>query len=190
MLRQPAPSPAAGEVPAMQGALRGRDRVDIPAPRQAVWQALVDPESLRQIIPGCESIELAGDTYRARVRIAVAGIGATYDAELRMFDRHEPERLRLSGKVASKLGFGTGEAYVSLSESAPGHTVLTYDYAADVGGRLAAFGHRMLDGIVRMLLGSFFSRLRAHLRDEERPGRLLARLHGPWAMLRALWARR
>jgi len=191
ILRQPAPSPSALDgAPLLQGALRGRDRIDIPAPRQAVWDALLHPESLRQIIPGCESVELAGDIYRARVGIAVAGIGATYDAELRMFDRHEPERLRLSGKATSKLGFGTGEAYVTFTETAPGHTVLTYEYAADVGGRLAAFGHRMLDGIVRMLLASFFSRLRAHLRGEEQPGRLHAWLRSPWLMLSAMWTRR
>jgi hypothetical protein len=88
--------------------------------RQAVWNALLHPESLRQIIPGCESVELTGDTYRARVRIAVAGIGATYDAELRMFERHEPERLRLSGRATSKVGFGRGEAYVTFTETAPG----------------------------------------------------------------------
>jgi 2-furoyl-CoA dehydrogenase large subunit len=191
ILRQRAPSPSAlDEAPLLQGALRGRDRIDIPAAPQAVWDALLRPESLRQIIPGCESVELSGETYRARVRIAVAGIGATYDAELRMFDRHEPERLRLSGKATSKLGFGTGEAYVTFTDTAPGHTVLTYDYAADVGGRLAAFGQRMLDGIVRMLLASFFSRLRAHLRGEEQPGRLGAWLRSPRAMLSAMWTRR
>ena len=159
-------------------------------PRQAVWDALLHPESLRQIIPGCESVELAGEIYRARVRIAVAGIGATYDAELRMFDRHEPERLRLSGKATSKLGFGMGEAYVTFTEAAPDRTVLTYDYVADVGGRFAAFGHRMLDGIVRGLLATFFSRLRAHLRGEQPSGRLRVWLRSAWAMLRAMWAER
>ena len=109
---------------------------------------------------------------------------------VRMFDRHEPERLRLSGRATSKLGFGTGEAYVTFTETAPGHTVLAYDYAADVGGRLAAFGHRMLDGIVRMLLGSFFGRLRAHLRGEKQPGRLRAWLRSAWVMLSAKWTRR
>ena len=126
------------------------------------------------------------DSYRARVRIMVAGIGATYDAEIRIFDRHEPESLRLSGKASSKLGFGSGEAYVTLTETAHGGTLLNYDYAADVGGRLASFGNRMLDGVVRVLLTNFFDRLSTYLRGEKPVGGFLAWLHDAWAVLRTM----
>jgi len=177
LLRQPAPPAATEPRPALQGNLRGHGHVDIPAPRQRVWDALLSPDSLKSIIPGCEYVEATRpDSYQAKVRISVAGIGATYDAQLRIFDRREPESLRLSGKANSKFGFGTGEAYVTLGERAGGGTSLSYEYAANVGGRVAAFGQRMLDGVVRLLLASFFDRLRAHLRGEKPPSGFVARL--------------
>lgn len=193
MLRQQASSAsaAADARPELQGSLRGRDQVDIPAPRQQVWDALLSPESLKQVIPGCESVQVAGpDSYRVRVRISVAGIGGTYDGQIRIFDREEPARLRLSGKAESKLGFGEGEAYVTLTETAQGHTTLSYEYAANIGGRLASFGHRMLDGVVRVLLANFFERLRASLRGEKPSAGLRARMRGWAVMLKHLWGRR
>jgi 2-furoyl-CoA dehydrogenase large subunit len=175
----------------LQGSLRGRDEVDIPAPRQQVWNALLSPESLKQIIPGCERIDVTGpETYQARVRISIAGIGGVYDAQIRIFDRLEPARLRLSGKAESKLGFGEGEAYVTLTESGQGHTALSYEYAANIGGRLASFGHRMLDGVVRVLLARFFERLRTSLRGEQPSEGLFARIRGLTVVLKQLWGRR
>ena len=158
-----------------------------------MWQALIDPQSLRAVIPGCESIEATGpDSYRATVRISVAGIGGTYDVDMRLFDRHEPERMRLSGRAASRLGFGEGEAIVTLAALPEGRTRLTYRYVAAVGGKLAGFGQRMLDGVVRVLLASFFARLGAHLRGEEQEvvDRSLGKRLRDWvAMLRLLMGR-
>ncbi len=190
MLRQLKSSPSAAGRPELQGSLRGGDRVEIPAPRQKVWDTLLSPESLKDIIPGCESVEVTeADAYRVRVRISVAGIGGTYDGQIRIFDRQEPACLRLSGKAESRLGFGGGEAYVTLEETAQGHTTLSYEYAANIGGRLASFGHRMLDGVMRVLLASFFERLRASLRGEKTSVGLLARIRGWAGMLKHVWGR-
>lgn len=174
----------------LKGAMRGADVVAIPAPRALVWQTLLDAESLKSVIPGCESIEAVdAETFKATVRVSIAGIGGLYNATIRLFDRREPESLRLSAKGEGKLGFGQGEAVVILTERGPDETVLSYRYAADVGGRAAAFGQRMLDGVVRVLLAAFFDRLRAHLRGESGEG-LIARLRGKLTLLRMLWSRR
>jgi 2-furoyl-CoA dehydrogenase large subunit len=152
-----------------------------------VWQALLDPEALRKIIPGCESVEMTGpETYRARVRISIAGIGGSYDVAMRLFDRREGEHMRLSGRAESKLGFGEGEAIVTLAPLAEERTRLTYRYVAAVGGKLAGFGQRMLDGVVRVLLASFFDRLAAHLRGAPVRAGFLARLKNAFTMLRLL----
>src|SRR5262249_26984615 len=84
MSAQTGPTASAGMgAPSAPGALIGHDQIEIPAPRQQVWNALLDPDALKRIIPGCESVELSGDDlYRARVRISVAGIGATYEAQI------------------------------------------------------------------------------------------------------------
>jgi 2-furoyl-CoA dehydrogenase large subunit len=161
--------------------------VTIEAPRQQVWDALLDPASLRQIIPGCESIEATGpEAFHARVRVSIAGIGGLYDAHIRIFDRNAPNSLRLSGSGESKLGFGHGEAFVTLKETPSGATELAYQYGADVGGRVAAFGQRMLDGVVRVLLGSFFERLQGHLRGESPSRGLVTRLRAGVTMLRLM----
>jgi 2-furoyl-CoA dehydrogenase large subunit len=190
MLRRPAAA-AQADPQELPGMLRGRDRVEIAASREAVWQALLTPASLKDIIPGCEDVQMTGpESYTARVRISVAGIGATYDAQLRIFDRDEPTSLRLSGKATSRLGFGEGEAFVTLSEAPGGHTTLSYVYGANIGGQLAAFGQRMLDGVVRVLLASFFDRLRAYLQGDKPSDGVAARLRGFVAMLKLLWGRR
>lgn len=175
----------------MQGALRGSDSVTIKATPQQVWDALLDPTDLKAIIPGCESIAATGpETYKAKVRISIAGIGGLYDADIRIFERNEPQSLRLSGRGESKLGFGQGEAFVSLKENGAGDTVLSYQYAADVGGRVAAFGQRMLDGVVRILLANFFDRLRAHLRGESLRGGFLTQVRSWIGMFQMLWSRK
>ena len=174
----------------LSGALRGRGTVSIEAPPQRVWDALLDPTQLRAIIPGCESIELTGpDAFRARIRVSVAGIGALYDAEIRIFDLMEPAQLRMAARGESKLGFGQGEAVVTLNQTEPDVTQLSYEYGADVGGRVATFGQRMLDGVVKVVLADFFDRLRAHMRGEKPGGSLLQRLRRLSAILRAFRGR-
>jgi 2-furoyl-CoA dehydrogenase large subunit len=169
--RAPAREPEAGRadaLPVIPGGFHGEGQVEIDAAPAQVWQAIIDPQSLRAVIPGCEHIEATGpESYRAAVRVSVAGIGGAYDVVMRLFDRHEPERLRLAGRALSRLGSGEGEAIVTLTALPAGRTRLTYRYVAAVGGKLAGFGQRMLDGVVRVLLASFFQRLAAHLRGEE-----------------------
>jgi carbon monoxide dehydrogenase subunit G len=123
------------------------------------------------------------------VRISIAGIGGSYDVAMRLFDRTEPTRMRLSGRAESRLGFGEGEAIVTLSALPRGRTNLSYRYVARVGGKLAGFGQRMLDGVVRVLLASFFERLGAHMRGGRAGGGFVARLRNWGAMLRLLAGR-
>jgi 2-furoyl-CoA dehydrogenase large subunit len=184
VLRVPKVSPTE-----LKGALRGHGEVTIDAPRQEVWNALLDPASLKTIIPNCESIEAVNvETYKARVRVSIAGIGAVYEAQIRLFDRNEPSRLRLSGQAESKLGLGRGEAIIRLAETTSGGTRLSYEYGADVGGRVAAFGQRMLDGVVRVLLASFFDRLRGQLRrDAPGTNKLRERFRSWVALIRVWW---
>jgi 2-furoyl-CoA dehydrogenase large subunit len=190
MLRHSEPTASSGvDTPSAPGSLSGQDQIEIPAPRQQVWDALLDPGTLKRIIPGCESVELSvADLYRARVRISVAGIGATYEAQIRISDREPPARLRLSGKAESKLGGGEGEAQVTLVEH-DGATTLSYAYRANMSGRLASFGHRMLDGVVRLLLATFFERLRAVLSGETPREGLRTRWNTWLALLRRAWGR-
>jgi 2-furoyl-CoA dehydrogenase large subunit len=179
------------ELPRIPGSFRGSGETVIDAPPMRVWQTLLDPDALRAIIPGCESVEMTGpETYRARVRISIAGVGGSYDVAMRLFDRREGERMRLSGRAESKLGFGEGEAIVTLAPGAEARTRLSYRYVAAVGGKLAGFGQRMLDGIVRVLLATFFERLATHLRGAPMRSGLLAWMKNVSSMLRLFAFRR
>jgi 2-furoyl-CoA dehydrogenase large subunit len=184
------PTSRADELPAIPGGFSGAGEIVIDAPPLQVWQALLDPETLRASIAGCERVETTGpDSYRARVRISIAGIGGSYDVVMRLFERSEPARMRLSGRAESRLGFGEGEAIVTLTALPQGRTRLAYRYVASVGGKLAGFGQRMLDGIVRVLLASFFERLGAYLHEGQVSGGFVAWLQKWVAMLRLLVGR-
>ena len=108
---------------------------------------------------------------------------------MRIFDRREPEQLRMAARGESKLGWGQGEAVVTLEESKSGVTQPGYEYGADVGGRVATFGQRMLDGVVKVLLGDFFDRVRAPVRGEKPGGSPLQRARRLLAMLQAFRSR-
>jgi 2-furoyl-CoA dehydrogenase large subunit len=187
VIKERRPAVDVDELPRIPGGFRGSGETVVDALPARVWHALLNPEALRTIIPGCESVEITGpETYKARVRISIAGIGGSYDVAMRLFDRREGERMRLSGRAESKLGFGEGEAIVTLAPLAPDRTRLTYRYVAAVGGKLAGFGQRMLDGVVRVLLASFFERLAAQLHGAAVRGGILVRMKNAFSMLRLL----
>lgn len=176
---------AAAEDPAQaavgKGALTGSGEVVLPAPVAEVWRRLIDPEELAAIVPGCQSLHQdAPDRYSAQVVIGVAGIRGTYDATIEMRDKQEQHSVRLVGKASGALGFGSGSGLVTLQAEPDGRTRLRYQYSADVGGKVAAVGQRMLGTVTRYLIGQFFGALERRIAPDSARGwrGLLGRL--PW----------
>ena len=132
--------------------------------RQDAWRALMDPEVLRRCIPGCEELEQIGaDRYRARVRLVIGPMKATFHTDLKIVAANPPESYRLEGDGrAGAIGFGQGYADVKLSESGDS-TVLSYSSDFQVGGRLAQLGSRLVLAATRKIADDFFSRLAADL---------------------------
>jgi len=133
------------------------------APREIVWQRLLDPERLRACIPGCRSLDAAGpDRWSATLSVGAGPIRGTYNGSVAITEKAEPESyvLAIDGKGAP--GFVRGTAHVTLSPTSDGTRV---DVTADgqVGGTVAAVGQRMLSGVARSLMGQFFDCLRAQL---------------------------
>jgi 2-furoyl-CoA dehydrogenase large subunit len=158
---QPVTRPAASkdERELAPGGLHGDGEVMISAPPAEVWRRLIDPAELAAIVPGCERLEQAGpDRYTAEVTIGVAGIRGLYAAEIALEDKHEPVSVRLVGKASGALGHGTGEGLVRLAPDGEG-TRLTYRYRAEVGGKVAAVGQRLLGTVTRVLIAEFFRAL-------------------------------
>jgi carbon monoxide dehydrogenase subunit G len=98
------------------------------------------------------------DRYSAQVIIGVAGIRGTYDAHIEMRDKQEPNSVRLVGTASGALGFGAGSGLVTLRAEPDGRTPAEYQYEADVGGKLAAVGQRMLGTVTRYVIGRFSRR--------------------------------
>jgi 2-furoyl-CoA dehydrogenase large subunit len=161
-------APATTEVPKPQGALTGEGEVLISAPVAEVWKRLIDPDELAAIVPGCQRLtQDSPDHYSAQVLIGVAGIRGTYDAEIEMRDKRELQSVRLVGKATGALGFGSGSGIVTLTPQGD-KTKLHYIYGADVGGKVAAVGQRMLGSVTRVLIGQFFRALEQRI-NPDRP---------------------
>src|SRR5262249_57135235 len=128
---------------------------------------------LAAIIPGCRNLTQDGpDRYSAQVVIGVAGIRGTYRAQIDLRDKMEKTSLCLVGKAFGPLGFGSGSGFVSLRPEAGGHTRLEYRYEAEIGGKVAAGGQRMLGRVIRDLVGPFFYSLVSRIGARQRPRRV------------------
>jgi uncharacterized protein len=135
----------------------------IPAPRQRVWEALNNPEVLRAAIPGCESIEKLSDTeMTARVSARVGPVAAKFAGKVTLSDLDPPNGYRISGEgTGGAAGFAKGGARVKLADDGAGGTVLSYQAEAQVGGKLAQIGSRLIDGVARKMADDFFGRFSA-----------------------------
>jgi carbon monoxide dehydrogenase subunit G len=136
--------------------LKGEYR--IPAPRERVWTMLNDPAVLRECIPGCESLDGSVDEgFKARVTTKVGPVKATFNGEVSLTNLNPPESYTISGEGKGGVaGFAKGGADVNLAEDG-GETVLAYTVNAQVGGKLAQLGSRLIDSTARKLADQFFS---------------------------------
>lgn len=132
----------------------------IAAPRERVWAALNDPEILRQCIPGCQSIEKQSDTdMTAKVLLQVGPVRATFAGKVTLSELDPPNGYKISGEGSGGVaGHAKGGARVRLEADGPSATILTYDVKADVGGKLAQLGGRLIDSTAKKLAGEFFER--------------------------------
>src|SRR5262249_56277224 len=105
------------------------------------------------------------DRYSAEVVIGVAGIRGTYHVQIELRDQKEKSSVRLVGKAVGALGFGSGSGFVSLRPEVGGRTHLRYRYEADIGGKVAAAGHRMLGSVTRSLAAQFLYVLEPPIRQ-------------------------
>jgi hypothetical protein len=131
----------------------------IPAPRQRVWEALNDPEILKAAIPGCEQLEkISDEEMTARVKAKVGPVSATFFGKVTLGDLNPPESYTISGEGSGGVaGFAKGGARVNLADDGAG-TLLTYNAKADVGGKLAQIGSRLIQGTAKKMADDFFGR--------------------------------
>ena len=133
-------------------------RYQIPAKREKVWAALNDPVVLKACIPGCESLEKVSDTeMAATVKAKVGPVSATFTGNVTLSDLDPPNGYTISGEgKGGAAGFAKGGAEVALADD-DGVTLLTYTVKAQVGGKLAQLGARLIDATAKQMADQFFA---------------------------------
>ena len=131
----------------------------IPAPREKVWDALNDPEILAKCIPGCQELNKDSETeLSATVKSKVGPVSATFKGKVTLSEIDAPNGYRISGEGSGGVaGFAKGGAEVKLAED-DGNTVLTYVADAQVGGKLAQIGSRLIDSTAKKMANEFFGK--------------------------------
>jgi len=128
------------------------------AKKEVVWQALNNPEVLKQCIPGCESFEKESDTvFNAIVTNKVGPMNVTFSGKVTVSNIQEDQSYTLSGEGQSPVGFANGAADVELSEEY-GVTTLSYQINVNVGGKIVQLGSRLIDGVAKKMSNYFFGR--------------------------------
>lgn len=142
--------------------MTGEER--IAAPRDAVWAALNDPDVLRACIPGCQSLTMKSPTeLEATVKIKIGPVSASFSGEVTLSNLNPPESYTISGEGKGGIaGFAKGGADVRLTEDGDG-TILSYDVKAQIGGKLAQLGSRLIDSSSKKLATQFFADFGARL---------------------------
>lgn len=137
----------------------------IPASRQQVWEALNDPEALKLAIPGCESVtRTAPDAFEAKVAVKLGPMAAKFGGKVKLENLNPPASYTISGEGSGgAMGFAKGGADVALEETGPHETLLKYNVKAQVGGKIAQLGARLIDSTAKQMADQFFDRFAANL---------------------------
>ena len=148
--------------------LKGEYRIS--ASRERVWEALNDPEILKKSIPGCSAVEVVGDnSFAATVTAKVGPVKANFQGQVTLSDIDPPNGYTIQGEgKGGPAGFAKGGAKVTLEPDGDG-SLLRYEVEANVGGKLAQIGSRLIDGTAKKLSGEFFDTF-AKLAEEEEKG--------------------
>ena len=134
--------------------------VQLAASREAVWAKLNDPEVLKACIPGCEELEKTEDNdgFRAVAKMKVGPVSARFKGKVTLSDLDPPNGYRISGEGEGGVaGFAKGGATVGLTEK-DGGTLLSYNVEAQIGGKLAQLGQRLVNGAAKKLADQFFAK--------------------------------
>jgi uncharacterized protein len=143
----------------------------IPAPRTIVWDALNDPEVLKICIPGCQRLEATSpQDFEAAAGVKIGPISTRFNGKVHLSDIDPPNGYTISGEGQGGVaGFAKGGAQVRLIEEAADETLLTYEVKAQVGGKMAQLGARMIDSTAKSMADNFFNNFTRELTRKMEP---------------------
>lgn len=134
----------------------------LPASPETVWQKLNDPETLKASIPGCEQLDKVSDTeFQAMATVKIGPVKAKFKGKVHLSDLNPPNGYKISGEGDGGVaGFAKGGATVALLPK-DGGTLLTYTVEAQIGGKLAQLGQRLVNGAAKKVADDFFKNFAA-----------------------------
>ena len=154
----PARSEPPGQAPCILRRMELTATYTFDAPRQRVWDLLIDATVVADCLPGCESLDPTGDdTYRAVLTMGIAAVTGRYEGTVQIADKDEPSSYTLRVEGKGKPGFVNGSAAVSLIEDTAGTTTVAVAGKAQVGGTIARVGQRLLGSVSKMMMDRFFA---------------------------------
>lgn len=137
----------------------------VPASREAVYDAMLDPETLKSALPGCEKLEEVGpNEYLATMTIGVAMIKGKYDGKVKITDDTRPEGFTMHIEGKGPQGQLSGVGNVRFEEINENETKVIYDGDASVRGMLARIGSRVIQPAANMIVGKFFTELTSKMK--------------------------
>ena len=132
----------------------------MPAPPDRVWSMLMDPEVIRQCMPGCGALVATGeDRYKATLTVALAAITGTYEGTIELSDKAPPSSYRMRVEGQGRPGFVKGEATITLRADGS-ETIVDVEGQVHTGGTIARLGQRLVANVSKMMQDRFFSNLR------------------------------
>ena len=140
--------------------------VQLPASRETVWAKLNDPAVLKTCVPGCEQLDMISDSeFQAIATVKVGPVKARWKGMVKLSDLDPPNSYRISGEGEGGVaGFAKGGAKVSLSDK-DGGTLLSYDVEAQIGGKLAQLGQRLINSAAKKTADDFFANFAKAVRE-------------------------
>lgn len=130
----------------------------INAPRQAVWDRLIDPEAIARCLPGVERLKpVSQDEFEMTMTVGIGPVRGTYDGKVRLANMRAQEEYQIQVEGSGRPGFVRGTGTVRLVDGAGGTTEIAYEGDVEVGGPVAGVAQRMLGGVAKRLVEQFFS---------------------------------
>lgn len=146
--------------------LSGKHTFDAPQP--VVWKVLTDPETLKRTLPGCQRFELQDDgSYAVTLSIGIAAIKGTYVGTVNLLNVNPPDSYSLKLSAKGGVGFVDGQGDFVLKPDGSDKTLLTYTGHAQVGGKVAGLGQRVLHAGANLVIGQFFRAMDKEAKHEE-----------------------
>lgn len=138
--------------------------VTLPAPREAVWQLLTDPQRLAKLLPGAQKLEADGpDRYKVTMKFGIAAFSGNFQGSVELAQKKPPESFQMLVDGRGAPGFMKGAGAIALHEKA-GHTEVKYDGEAQVGGVIASVGQRMIEVAAKKIVQQFFEAAASELK--------------------------